>query len=86
MVTAQSTAAHVMDSSMGAAMRVQLDAMVNALQPIDQEATDAGDAAVSRLIARLYEAREAASEIEMRPQPAPIAVLPLSRGISLRRR
>ncbi len=60
---------NVMNSTEGAALRVQLDGMIAALERFDQMAGLAGDQPVLRMIANLYAAREAASEIEMRPQP-----------------
>lgn len=70
---------HVMNQSEGAAVRVQLDAMINALQPLDQAAVEGGDTTVSRLIARLYDARLEASAIEKR------APLPKLKGVVLAR-
>lgn len=84
MQAAKSTAIHVMDSAAGAAMRVQLDAMIAVLDPIDRDAADAGDDAATTLIAKLYAAREAASEIEVRPQP--VAVVPQYLGVKLTKR
>mgnify|MGYP001569842894 CR=1 FL=1 len=76
------TTIHIMDAPEGAAAEIQLNAMIASLDGFDQDATDAGDTAVTRLIARLYEAREAASEIAMRPQ------FPTTnnKGVSLRKR
>lgn len=59
-------AQHVMDATEGAAWRYQLDAMITVLNEVDDAAAEVDDAAVIRLIASLYAAREAAAEIEMR--------------------
>lgn len=75
--TAQSTALSPFE---GAAMRVQLDAMLNVLTHADEEAAKVDDRPVSRLVARLHEARAAAQEIEDRAQSAPAY-----RGVSLAR-
>jgi hypothetical protein len=50
----------------GAAMRVQLDSMLAALEQFDQEAAEVGDGPVMTMIARLHEARAAAVVIETR--------------------
>lgn len=57
---------YVMDAAEGAALRYQLDGMVNYLHRVAQEADDAKDEAVRRLVASLHGAREAADEIERR--------------------
>jgi hypothetical protein len=75
---------NVMNSTEGAALRVQLDGMIAVLERFDQMAGLAGDEPVLRLIACLYGAREAASEIEMRPQPPRIEAVPLpAQGVRL---
>jgi hypothetical protein len=56
-----------MTSAEGAAIRVQLDGLINSLHAADQRAGAAGDEDVLRLLACLYGAREAASAVEMRP-------------------
>lgn len=73
-MTARPAVIYAMDKNQGAAMRAQLDAMINVLtaggaDSIDETAAAGRDTTTARLVARLYEAREAASEIEMRPQP-----------------
>lgn len=73
MTTAQSTTLYVLNTYEGTALRYQLDSMIKVLDPLDQDAVDTGDTAVTRLIASLWAAREAASEIETRPQPVPMA-------------
>ena len=59
---------HVMDAPQGAAMRIQLDAMIAVLLPVDEAAADARDEDVRHLIASLYEARAAAHAVETRAQ------------------
>lgn len=61
--TAQSTALSTFE---GAAIRVQLDAMIKALTQVDDYAAEVDDKVTLRLIARLHEARAAAREIEDR--------------------
>lgn len=83
MTTPKPTTIYAMDRTQATAWLTQLDAMLNVLtygddDSIDETATAAGDLPVSRMIARLYEARQAAHEIATRPQP-------VRRGVSLRR-
>lgn len=66
--TAQSTALSPFE---GAAMRVQLDAMLNVLVHADEEAAKLDDNPVRHLVASLHEARAAAQEIEDRGQTTP---------------
>lgn len=73
---------NALTSAEGTAWRYQLDCMINVLDHIDDRAAEIGDKATLRLIRCLYEAREAASEIEMRPQPAPAD----SKGVRLVKR
>lgn len=77
-----------MGQAEGAAWRVQLDAMIRSLDTANEQAGEHGDETVLRMIANLYAAREAASEIEMRPVPGrkPAPVIPLRRGVSLVKR
>lgn len=56
----------VMNQAEGAVLRIQLDSMIGALAQFDALAGDAGDEDVLQLIARLYEARDAAAAIEQR--------------------
>lgn len=67
--TPHPTTLHVMDAAEGTAALMQLNAMIRALDGFDQDAIDANDKPVMRLIGRLYAAREAADEIAARPQP-----------------
>lgn len=63
---------HVMSPPEGAAIRVQLDAMLAALAPFDQKSVVAHDTPVARLLGSLYTAAQAAGEIERRtyvPEP-----------------
>lgn len=57
----------------GAAVRIQLDAMLAVLAEADQEAAEVNDDPVRHLVASLYEARLAAVAIETRAQPRPVA-------------
>lgn len=72
---------HIMNSAQGAAVRIQLDAMIAALQGFDGPAVAADDRPVSRLLCRLYDAAQEAKTIENRS-----AALPLYRGVSLVKR
>lgn len=65
----------------GAAMRVQLDSVLAALNDFSQDATECGDHDVLDLIARLRQARRAAHAIETRLAPQPLAQG--RRGVSL---
>lgn len=76
-ITAQSTALSPFE---GAAMRVQLDAMLNVLAHADEEAAKVDDNSVRHLVASLHEARAAAQEIEDRA-----ATPPAYRGVTLAR-
>ena len=66
-MTVATRPALAMGASAGFAMRYQLDAMIAALGGIGDRAADTGDHAVARLVACLHGAREAADEIEHRP-------------------
>lgn len=55
-----------MDQAQGAAIHHQLDALVKSLEPLDQAASEADDHDVRALLARLYEARQAALKIACR--------------------
>jgi hypothetical protein len=68
----------VMDNTWGNALALQLDGMIKALAPFDHAAGEAGDEQVLKLIARLYDAHAAASEIATRQ---PLA----SKGVILTR-
>lgn len=57
---------HVMASHEGAAVRVQLDAMINALNEFGDMAEKHGDAQVLVLVATLRDARTMAGHIENR--------------------
>jgi hypothetical protein len=50
----------------GAAVRYQLDAMIGALTTFDRPAAEAGDEPVSKMLAGLWQARNAAQQIEDR--------------------
>lgn len=65
-----SASRHVMDSTEGAAWGFQLEAMMRVLNAVHQDARDASDQAVVRLVACVAGAREAADEIEKRPAPS----------------
>jgi hypothetical protein len=80
---------HAMTSAEGTALRVQLDALLGSLERYDRAAMVAGDVPVQQLLARLWEARQAASEIETRPELPPMAptqVTTLYRGVRLAKR
>jgi len=72
---------HVMDPATGAAVRFQLDGLISSLTKYDQAAIEADDTPVTSLLARLYEARRAAQEIEDRD--APLRPVPARRGVRL---
>lgn len=77
---------HAMTRAEGTALRVQLDALLGSLERHDKPAMLAGDIPVQQLLARLWEARQAASEIETRPALPPMAptqVVALYRGVKL---
>lgn len=69
-----------MSSAQGAAVRIQLDAMIAALQPFDRPAVEAGDEPVTRLLCRLYAAAQEAKTIEDRSAP-----VPLYKGVTMTR-
>lgn len=69
----------VMGSAEGAAMAIQLDAMIAVLAPTAKEAERAQDKAVLRLISHLYDAAREARGIEGR---TPVAA-PERRGVRL---
>jgi hypothetical protein len=89
---------HVMDAAEGAAWGYQLDCMIKVLDQIDDRAAEVGDEPVLRLIRCLYEAREAATQIETRTPPPPLMVvaladkpqptspMPARRGVNLAKR
>lgn len=64
----------VMNQAEGAVLHLQLDSMVKALTTFDTMAGEAGDADVLKLIAKLYEAREAALRIACRRPLTPKVV------------
>jgi hypothetical protein len=57
---------HAMNRSEGAAVRVQLDGMIRALDGFAVQAGEHGDNAVLELLARLHDARDVARRIETR--------------------
>lgn len=69
---------HIMNSAQGAAVRIQLEAMISALQPFDRPAVEADDGPVVRLLCRLYDAAREARTIEDRTAP-----VPLYKGVTL---
>lgn len=62
---------HVMQPAEGAAMAIQLDAMIRVLTPLAKEAQRAQDQAVIRLVSHLYDAHREARGIEGRTPVAP---------------
>jgi hypothetical protein len=57
---------HIMAPHEGAAVRYQLDGMIKALQAFDRPAAEAGDTTVTELLAGLWQARNAAQQVEDR--------------------
>jgi len=57
---------HVMQSAEGAAMAIQLDAMIKVMAPVAKQAERAQDKAVLRLLSHLYDAHREARGIEGR--------------------
>lgn len=69
----------IMTTYEGAALRVQLDAMVKAIEPYESAAKEASDIMLLALLGQLRQAHATAAQIEERP-PLEKGAVPLARN------